>query len=638
MKRSAWTSLLLASLLLTFGIFTGCSDDTVSGLTGQGRIGVYPQPNTEAYPWTLTGPGGYSYDGAGDEVIEDLDSGEYTLAWGELNGWVAPSPLTVTKTLQAGSFTSFTATYRPSGGEAQPGQVIINPNPDELNAPWTLEGPNGYTLDGTGDEVLEDLELGDYLITRGAVLGWETPEPQTGTLIENQGLNFDAEYLSLSASSFVFVDVDPGTFNMGSPRTEAGAMPFEWPQHQVTLSQGFSMSITEVTWAQFERVMGYNPSYFFEQNPEYDWPSHPVDSVTWLEAIEFCNTLSEDEELTPVYQINGDLVTWDRNADGYRLPTEAEWEFACRAGTSSPLYNGNFEMQASSCYFEPTLAQIAWYCETSPSFGIQQLPSETAQLDPNANGLFDMSGNVWEWVWDVNDNYDGVPMLMGAYDDGVEEMEDGNATIVAELSGLGHQHVMRLQSTNVTFAVDNLGLTTSEVRLSYLDFGTVSNLRINNEDLYIGELAAAPASPAPGVTMSITTTPTSHETFGEGVLGEIVLTGDVGRLEIGGEFLWIDDLEVVDAAGGDFALDRSVDFDLINLNSVFRPDGDDFSIDLLLGCTVTDPIGSVQAAGAGHMLRGGSYANEPRRCRSASRSEPDKSGRYAGFRFVRTLF
>lgn len=651
MKRTVWASLTLALLSLSLLVFVGCSDDAVvNGLSGQGSIGVFPAPNDAKFPWTLTGPGGYAHADSGNVVIDDLDAGDYTLTWAALNGWVTPAPNVVTDSLVGGRFLQFRTTYRRTGGQAQPGQVQLNPNPDTISAPWTLQGPSGFEQTGTGDVTLENMLSGDYTVIWGDITGWETPEPMTGNLLEGDGLTFTAEYVSLSASTFSLVTIPAGTFNMGSPRTESGAMPSEWPRHTVEISEDFEIAATEVSWAQFDRVMGetpdyVNPSYFYHLNDQTNWPTHPIDSVTWMEAIEFCNILSSLEGYTPVYTIVGDVVSWNREADGYRLPTEAEWEYSCRAGTVTPLYSGSFQMQASSCYFEPNLEQIGWYCENSAGTGLLMQPSPVAQLDPNDFGLFDMSGNLWEWVWDVNDLYDSVPMFLGPFTNGVDTIYDGNATIRAEISGLGTQHVLRTQATNASFALSGLGITTSEVSISYLDFGTTGNIKVNNGTLYVGDLASAPANPAAGVSLSVTTTPTTHETFGEGVIGTIFLTGNVLTLEIGGQLLWIDDLTIIDAATDNYALDRAVDFDLIALNSSFFPDGDVYTVELLLGCTVTDPIGTAQTLGAPHMLRGGGYANEPRRCRSASRSqingdiipEEDYFPRYAGFRFVRSL-
>ena len=113
-----------------------------------------------------------------------------------------------------------------------------------------------------------------------------------------------------------FVWIEGGTFQMGSPETENWRINDEI-QHEVALS-GFWMSPYEVTQAEYERLMGVNPSSFTGE-------SLPVESVSWMDAVHFCNAMSTEAGLTPAYVIDGEAVTWNRGADGYRLPTEAEW-------------------------------------------------------------------------------------------------------------------------------------------------------------------------------------------------------------------------------------------------------------------------------------------------------------------------
>jgi len=143
------------------------------------------------------------------------------------------------------------------------------------------------------------------------------------TGIEIQGQN------SMPAN---FVQIKGGTFTMGSPANEANREEDE-VQYKVTVSS-FKMSKYEITQKEYEKVMENNPSYFKGSNL-------PVEQVSWYDAITYCNKRSVRERLTPVYTINGEDVTWNRNANGYRLPTEAEWEYACRAGTTTPFSTGN---------------------------------------------------------------------------------------------------------------------------------------------------------------------------------------------------------------------------------------------------------------------------------------------------------
>ncbi|ATL32649.1 serine/threonine kinase [Streptomyces formicae] len=120
--------------------------------------------------------------------------------------------------------------------------------------------------------------------------------------------------------------------------------------------------------------------------PVPDHAERPVESVSWWDAVRFCNALSLRDGFGPAYRIGteGEGVTWDVSADGYRLPTEAEWEHACRAGTSGPRYG--------------PLDEIAWYRDTSG----ERAHAVGGRL-PNPWGLHDMLGNVWEWCWDVYD-------------------------------------------------------------------------------------------------------------------------------------------------------------------------------------------------------------------------------------------
>jgi formylglycine-generating enzyme required for sulfatase activity len=187
-----------------------------------------------------------------------------------------------------------------------------------------------------------------------------------------------------------FVRINGGTFTMGSPASEVERNEMEI-QHQVTVSS-FYMGKYEVTQREWAAVMGSNPSNFKGDNL-------PVEMVSWFDAIDYCNRRSQREGLTPAYTRNGENVTWNRGANGYRLPTEAEWEYACRAGTSGPFSTGN-----------NITTNQANYNGNFPYNGNAKGQNRGKTWDAgsgaaNAWGLYDMHGNVREWCWDRYGTY-----------------------------------------------------------------------------------------------------------------------------------------------------------------------------------------------------------------------------------------
>jgi formylglycine-generating enzyme required for sulfatase activity len=188
------------------------------------------------------------------------------------------------------------------------------------------------------------------------------------------------------------IRVEGGGFLMGSNEEPYGAGE---RVHRVSLSS-FFMGETEVTQGLWKAVMGDNPSRFAGDD-------RPVDSVSWFDAVRFCNTLSEKEGLEPAYEIAGNAVVWNRGAGGYRLPTESEWEYAARGGLRGAVAS---EALGRSFYAGgENAADIGWYDANS---GRTSQPVKGKA--PNSLGLYDMSGNLWEWCWDYYGEYPREPV------------------------------------------------------------------------------------------------------------------------------------------------------------------------------------------------------------------------------------
>ena len=211
-----------------------------------------------------------------------------------------------------------------------------------------------------------------------------------------------------------FVRITGGTFLMGTPTDEPGRHDDEGPQRPVTVSSFYigKNPVTVGEFRSFVNATGYRTEaetrnggwvwtgIEWQVRPDANWrnpyftqgENHPVVLVSWNDAIRYANWLSEQEGLTPAYTISGTTVTWNRSANGYRLPAEAEWEYACRAGTTTPWNTGTNITQAQANFWVQGAAN-------------PERTSTVGSYAANAWGLYDMHGNVWEWCWDWYGEY-----------------------------------------------------------------------------------------------------------------------------------------------------------------------------------------------------------------------------------------
>jgi len=212
------------------------------------------------------------------------------------------------------------------------------------------------------------------LVAKYAEAGKDLKAGDTEALLFNVKWS-NAEPTFSNSIGMKFILIPPGTFTMGSPHSEKGRYSNE-TQHEVTLRQAFYLQTTEVTQRQWKAVMGTNPSNFKDCGADC-----PAERVSWNDCQEFIRRLNQKE-----------------GTNRYRLPTEAEWEYACRAGTTTAFANGG--ITETGCDRDPNLAAMGWYCGNA---GNKTHP--VAHKNPNAWDLYNMHGNVYEWCEDWYGDY-----------------------------------------------------------------------------------------------------------------------------------------------------------------------------------------------------------------------------------------
>jgi formylglycine-generating enzyme required for sulfatase activity len=276
---------------------------------------------------------------------------------------------TINSAIQPPSITVITQT------SAQSGQVI------------QILGKNFGSIKGDSYVLFGSTQAVNYTAWNDTEIQVEVPDMASGTVdvsvfVNNIQSNKVSFLIQQKAIAIVpTAEVPAGTFEMGCSDASGDC----YPQHQVTLTKAILVGITEVTQAQYKKVMDLsNPSSIKDD-------ANPVEQLTWYNAITFCNRLSKLEGYDSVYVINGNNVTFNPNANGWRLLTEAEWEYAARAGSQGKFGNlGGVE---------GSINKLGWTNANSKQM------QHVKTLSPNDFGLYDMHGNAAEWVWDYYDFY-----------------------------------------------------------------------------------------------------------------------------------------------------------------------------------------------------------------------------------------
>ncbi|RLA56215.1 MAG: hypothetical protein DRR04_14235, partial [Gammaproteobacteria bacterium] len=209
---------MIKSILFLGLVIAGCqSDDPMSPgdevVRDPGQVSISPSPSEIDAPWFLIRPDKRVERGSGSQVLDNLPPGQYRLGWGAVPDWQSPTPNPELQALGSGAEITFSASYREI--EEQTGSIAIDTTPDEINAPWTLEGPNGFYHEGSGDDVLNGRESGSYTITWGEVQDYEEQEAQQSWLDAGGRIDFGGSYVYQAPPTVgtILIDVNPDHIN-----------------------------------------------------------------------------------------------------------------------------------------------------------------------------------------------------------------------------------------------------------------------------------------------------------------------------------------------------------------------------------------------------------------------------------------
>lgn len=425
MRPSSRNAACAIALLLTIGV--GCGDEPAGPEVGS--IIINTEPDILDAPWRLSGPNDYSRSGAGDTTLFELPPGTYAVSWGAVVApWLMPNPATVEQTLAPNAKLMYTGQY------VLPAPWIsIDVQPNGIMAPWQISGPGGFSEVGSGDRVIGEVAAGVYTLTWGSVPGWIKPSAESISLTLNLGgwILFPGRYTP------GLVPIGGGEFAMGSPELEDERRSDEI-LHQVVLAHNFVCQVSEVTNYQYmtSAQWAYDNGYatvtsavlldncdgstipllrlggdcevrftdgVFRVNAGME--DHPILGVNWYGAAAYCDWQSLQMRLPRAYSHD----TWQCNngspysATGFRLPTEAEWEYACRATTSTPFSTGDCLNSINQANYDGLYPYTG--CIAGPRVG---RAAAVASYAASAWGLYDMHGNVWEWCNDWYGPYDDL--------------------------------------------------------------------------------------------------------------------------------------------------------------------------------------------------------------------------------------